>query len=96
MLRTIGVCNFYSTALAAMLEPPGSGRSYNMSDVNLQQRLLYFESRLEEAMRRSAAKEPHPRKFDAGYTTETFKTWAESISLIKERINGIRAQMETR
>jgi hypothetical protein len=67
-----------------------------MSDVNLQQRLLYFEKRLEEAVRRSAAKEPHPRKFDAGYTTETFKTWAESISLIKERIDNIRGQLGLR
>ena len=64
-----------------------------MSDINLQQRLLYFEKRLDEAVRRSAAKEPHPRKVDEGYTTETFKTWSESINLIKERINGIRGQM---
>ena len=44
-------------------------------------------------MRRSAAKEPHPRDFDSGYTTETFKTWSESIAVIKERIAGIKSQL---
>ena len=65
-----------------------------MSHENLNNRLRYFEGRLEEAKRRSAAKESHPRDFDSGYTTETFKTWNESIALIKERIAGIRKQME--
>lgn len=65
-----------------------------MSHENLKNRLAYFEGRLEEAKRRSAAKESHPRDFDSGYTTETFKTWNESIALIKERIAGIRRQME--
>ena len=50
---------------------------------------------LEEAVRRSAAKEPHPRNFDSGYTTETFKTWNESIGLIKERIVGIQRQLKS-
>jgi hypothetical protein len=65
-----------------------------VSQENLKSRLAYFEGRLEEAKRRSAAKESHPRDFDSGYTTETFKTWNESIALIKERIAGIRKQME--
>jgi hypothetical protein len=65
-----------------------------VSHENLKSRLAYFEGRLEEAMRRSAAKESHPRDFDSGYTTETFKTWNESIAVIKERIAGIRRQME--
>jgi hypothetical protein len=65
-----------------------------VSHENLKNRLAYFEGRLEEAKRRSAAKESHPRDFDSGYTTETFKTWNESIALIKERIAGIRRQME--
>ena len=46
-----------------------------MSKENLKERLAYFEQKLEEAKRRNAAKEPHPRNFDAGYTTETFKHW---------------------
>jgi hypothetical protein len=62
---------------------------------NLQNRLAYFEGRLEEAKRRSAAKETHPRDFDSGYTTETFKTWNESIAIIKERIVGIQQQMKS-
>ena len=45
-----------------------------MSKQDLQQRLAYFEQRLEEAKRNNAAKLPHPRTFDAGYTTEIFKT----------------------
>ena len=61
---------------------------------NLKDRLAYFEGRLEEARRRSAAKEPHPRDFDAGYTTATFKTWGESIAVIKERIAGIQRQLK--
>lgn len=65
-----------------------------MSKDNLQQRLAYFEGRLEEAKRRNAAKEPHPRTFDAGYTTDTFKTWAESIAVINERIAGIKSQLK--
>ena len=65
-----------------------------MSQENLKQRLAYFEERLEEAKRRNAAKEPHPRTFDAGYTTETFKTWVESIAVINERIAGIKAQLK--
>jgi hypothetical protein len=64
-----------------------------VSNANLKMRLEYFERRLEEAMRRSAAKEPHPRDFDSGYTTETFKTWSESIAVIKERIAGIKSQL---
>ena len=65
-----------------------------VSHANLKNRLAYFEGRLEEAVRRSAAKEPHPRNFDSGYTTETFKTWGESIALIKERIVGIQRQLK--
>ena len=65
-----------------------------MSYSNLKSRLAYFEGRLEEAKRRSAAKESHPRDFDSGYTTETFKTWSESIAIIKERIVGIQQQMK--
>ena len=65
-----------------------------MSKDNLNQRLAYFEGRLEEAKRRNAAKEPHPRTFDAGYTTDTFKTWAESIAVINERIASIKSQLK--
>ena len=67
-----------------------------VSDTNLKERLAYFEDRLQEAQSRSAAKEPHPRKFDAGYTTETFKTWGESIAILKERIAGIKGQLGVR
>ena len=66
-----------------------------VSHANLKNRLAYFEGRLEEAVRRSAAKEPHPRNFDSGYTTEIFKTWGESIALIKERIVGIQQQLKS-
>jgi hypothetical protein len=65
-----------------------------MSEENLRQRLAYFEQRLEEAKRRHSAKEPHPRTFDAGYTTETFKTWAESIAVINERLATISDQLK--
>jgi hypothetical protein len=64
-----------------------------VSKENLKQRLAYFEQRLEEAKRNNAAKLPHPRTFDAGYTTEIFKTWVESIAVINERITGIKAQL---
>jgi hypothetical protein len=64
-----------------------------VNQANLQDRLAYFERRLEEARRRSAAKEAHPRDFDAGYTTATFRTWGESIAVIKERIAGIQRQL---
>ena len=67
-----------------------------VSDTNLKERLAYFEDRLQEAQSRSAAKEPHPRTFDAGYTTETFKTWGESIAVLKERIAGIKGQLGVR
>jgi hypothetical protein len=65
-----------------------------VSYANLKSRLAYFEGRLEEALRRSAAKESHPRDFDSGYTTETFKTWGESIAIIRERIVGIERQLK--
>jgi hypothetical protein len=67
----------------------------SVSHENLKSRLAYFEGRLEEAMRRSAAKEPHPRNFDSGYTTDTFKTWGESIAVIKERIVSIQRQLRS-
>jgi hypothetical protein len=64
-----------------------------MNEENLRQRLAYFQQRLEEAKRRHSAKEPHPRNFDAGYTTDTFKTWGESIALINERLTSINNQL---
>jgi hypothetical protein len=67
-----------------------------VSKENLNQRLAYFEERLEEAKRRHAAKEPHPRSFDEGYTTETFKTWLESIAVINERIASIKDQLKSK
>jgi hypothetical protein len=67
-----------------------------VSKENLNQRLVYLEERLEEAKRRHAAKEPHPRSFDEGYTTETFKTWLESIAVINERIAGIKNQLKSK
>jgi hypothetical protein len=65
-----------------------------VSKEDLKQRLAYFESRLEEAKLKAAAKESHPRTFDAGYTTEVFKTWAESIALINHRIASIKDQLK--
>jgi hypothetical protein len=65
-----------------------------VSTENLKQRLAYFEQRLQEAKRRNAAKEPHPRSFDAGYTTDVFKTWAESIAVLNERISSIQDQLK--
>jgi hypothetical protein len=64
-----------------------------MNEENLRQRLAYFQQRLVEAKRRHSAKEPHPRNFDAGYTTDTFKTWGESIALINERLANINNQL---
>jgi hypothetical protein len=64
-----------------------------VSEQNLRERLVYFEGRLHEAQTRLAAKEPHPRTFDAGYTTEVFKTWGESIAVLKERIAGIKGRL---
>jgi hypothetical protein len=65
-----------------------------MNEEDLKQRLTYFQQRLEEAKRRHSAKEPHPRNFDAGYTTDTFKTWRESIALINERLASINSQLK--
>jgi hypothetical protein len=65
-----------------------------MSEENLRERQVYFQQRLEEAKRRHAAKEPHPRTFDSGYTTDTFKTWAESIALINERLATINDRLK--
>ena len=73
----------------------GGGTFKVVSDTNLKSRLAYFEGRLEEALRRSAAKESHPRDFDSGYTTETFKTWRESIAVIKQRIVAIQQQLKS-
>lgn len=64
-----------------------------MSEENLRERLAYFEGRLREAQTMLAAKEPHPRTFDAGYTTEVLKTWGESIAMLKDRIAGIKKQL---
>jgi hypothetical protein len=63
-----------------------------MSEVDLRERLVYFEQRLAEAERMSVAKEPLPAKFSAGFTTERPKTWPETIKLIRERIASIRGQ----
>jgi hypothetical protein len=65
-----------------------------VSKENLNQRLAYFEERLEEAKRKNAAREPHPRTFDAGYTTDVFKTWGESIAVLNERISSIKGQLK--
>lgn len=65
-----------------------------MRTENLNERLLYFESKLHEAQAKYVAKESHPRTFDVGYTTETFKTWLETIDVIKERIATIREQIK--
>lgn len=65
----------------------------SMKEDNLKERLGYFEERLAEAKSKLAAREPHPRTFDAGYSTEIFKTWAESIAVIKERIARIEDQL---
>jgi hypothetical protein len=67
-----------------------------MSEENLKLRLVYFEQRLEEAKRKHAAKEPHPRSFDQGYTKEILKSWTESIALINERILGIQLQLKAK
>jgi hypothetical protein len=65
-----------------------------MRTENLNERLLYFEAKLQEAKARFAAKEPHPRGFDASYTTEVFKTWPSTINVIKERIATIKSQLK--
>ena len=65
----------------------------DMNEENLKLRLVYFEQRLEEAKRKHAAKEPHPRSFDQGYTKEILKSWPESIALIKERILCIEFEL---
>ena len=80
--------------VAGSFRRAGRGSFGVVDQSNLKDRLAYFEGRLEEAKRRSAAKEPHPRDFDAGYTTATFKTWGESIAVIKERIVGIQRQLK--
>ena len=80
--------------VAVNFRQSGRGSFGVVSQSNLKDRLAYFEGRLEEGQRRSAAKEPHPRDFDAGYTTATFKTWGESIAVIKERIVGIQRQLK--
>ena len=66
-----------------------------MSKEDLNRRLAYFEEKLEEAKRKNAAKEPHPRTFDAGYTTDIFKTWVESIAVINQRISSIKDQLKS-
>jgi hypothetical protein len=66
-----------------------------VSKEDLNRRLAYFEEKLEEAKRKNAAKEPHPRTFDAGYTTDTFKTWVESIAVINQRISSIKDQLKS-
>jgi hypothetical protein len=65
-----------------------------VSKENLNERLAYFEERLEEAKRKNAAKEPHPPTFDAGYTTDHLQTWGESIAVINERIASIKGQLK--
>jgi hypothetical protein len=65
----------------------------SMSEKDLKQRLAYFEGRLDEAQRRSANKEPLPKAFSAGFTTDPIKTWPETIVLIKERITSIKEQL---
>jgi hypothetical protein len=67
-----------------------------MRTENLNDRLLYFEGKLHEAQAKYAAKEPHPRSFDAGYTIEVLKTWPDTIDVIKERIVGIKKQNRER
>jgi hypothetical protein len=87
-VRLSGPSNFTGNESASNILSTG------MSEDNLRQRLAYFQQRLEEAKRRHSAKEPHPRTFDAGYTTETFKTWAESIAVINERLATINDQLK--
>jgi hypothetical protein len=65
-----------------------------MRTENLNERLLYFEGKLREAQTKHAAKEPHPRTFDAGYTVEIVKTWPDTINTINERIATIRKQIK--
>jgi hypothetical protein len=64
-----------------------------MNEDYLKERLVYFEQRLADAERMSAAKERLPANFSAGFTTEKPKTWPETIKLMKERITGIKAQL---
>ncbi|WP_213806720.1 hypothetical protein [Granulicella sp. dw_53] len=65
-----------------------------MSQIDLQERLTYFEAKLEEAVRLSAAKNPHSPKFSAGFTTTKMKDWRETTALIQERITRIKAQLK--
>ncbi len=64
-----------------------------MSEEDLKQRLTYFEEKLDEAMRRSFAKERLAKTFSAGFTTAEIKSWPETIALIKERIARIKEQL---
>jgi hypothetical protein len=66
---------------------------YTMRTQNLNERLLYFEAKLKEAEARCAAREPHPRSFSAGYSTEVYKTWTYTIAVIKAKIATIKGQM---
>jgi hypothetical protein len=67
-----------------------------MNAENLEQQLAYFEEKRELPKTKHAAREAHPRDFDAAYTTERFKTWPESIALIDERILGIKIQLRAK
>ena len=65
-----------------------------MNQDDLRQRLAYFEDKMEEALRRSKAKEPFSRKFSEGFTTEPIKDWRGAIEILGERLAGIRKQLE--
>jgi hypothetical protein len=66
-----------------------------MTEIDLKERLAYFEQRLAEAQRMYAARETLPLKFSLGFTTEKLKTWSDTIRVIKERIVTIKGQLDT-
>jgi hypothetical protein len=66
-----------------------------MTDIDLRERLAYFEQRLAEAQRMYAARETLPLKFSLGFTTEKLKTWPDTIRVIKERIATVKNQIDT-
>jgi len=62
---------------------------------DLNERRAYFAAKLQDAIRRAAAKETYPAKFSAGFTTVKLNDWQEAISLIRERIAKIEAHLLT-
>jgi len=67
-----------------------------MNRDDMDQRMAYFAAKLDDAKQRAAAKQTYPKAFSAGFTTEKLKSWRDAISLIRERIADIEAQIPER